>query len=642
MALTALSLLVASDRYPLWTLWLAPVAVLIPLTFVWGPRTLPEGRSMGAVLVAEAVLVTGTITVLRGWNGGEAAALGAANVGVAVLLGTALRRAWGNRWYPSTPVELGLGQLATLGAAAWLIVLDGVPGIDPARLSMTDGLWWLANLFVQCSLGLLLVMLPHFPTAERRVPRPPYLLHQLVALTVVTLVAMAVASAHREYPLAWLLLAPALWAGLLLSYRSAVVFMTTAAVALVVLSSGPIVPHGLDDVYGQVIVHAASAAAVATTLLLVILRQMRQEVLDELRRERSDAQALSELQDSVLQSMSDGLLLVDDRGRVLFSNAAAQWVLGTTVPEDPPDSWSRYFGLRTADGLTPLEESEVARIAAVIESGGVDSGDVSLIHPHTGELRVLSVRARGLRSPEGPRALILVRDVTEQRERHEQLLGFAESVAHDLKSPMAGMDMWLRHLDLALASGDLEGGAQSVRWLQRGSAGVGRVIDEWLAFTVTRHSELNPVVISLDRLAEDVVGDAVAAACHRAPEVTLDLPHHVCADHHLARQLLANLVANAIKYTPEERDPCIRIASHDGGSGWVVVEIADQGCGIAPQDREVIFENYVRSNRDAAVADGHGIGLAVCREAVRRHGGWIRAGDNRHGGATFTFTLPSA
>ena len=207
VALTALSLLVASDRYPLWTLWLAPVAVLIPLTFVWGPRTLPEGRSMGAVLVAEAVLVTGTITVLRGWNGGEAAALGVANVGVAVLLGTALRRAWGNRWYPSTPVELGLGQLATLGAAAWLIVLDGVPGIDPARLSTTDGLWWLANLFVQCSLGLLLVMLPHFPGTVRRFPRPPYLLQQILALTVVTLVAMVVASAHREYPLAWLLLA---------------------------------------------------------------------------------------------------------------------------------------------------------------------------------------------------------------------------------------------------------------------------------------------------------------------------------------------------------------------------------------------------------------------------------------------------
>lgn len=642
VAITAISLLFTSDTTPMWTLWLVPVAILLPLTSIWGPGLLPSGRLVWPALALEAALVAVTVVALRGWHEGQAAGLALTNALVAVMLGATLRWAWRGRWYPSSPAELGRGQLAAVGAAAWLVLLDAVPGMEPAELSTTDGLWWLVNLSVQTSLGLVLVMLPHFTDGSSRLPRPPYLRQQIVMLGLVTLLALSVASLHREYPLAWLLLGPALWAGLILSYRSAVVYVVAAVLALLVLTSGPIGHHGLNDVYGQVIMHAANAAAASTTLLLVILRRMREDVLADLRRERSEAEALSELQESVLQSMSDGLLLVDDRGRVLLSNAAAQWVFGTSIPAEAPDSWVRHLGLRSPDGLHPLPEAEIDRITAVIEGGGVDSSVVTIIHPAHGDMRVLSVSARGLRSPEGARAVVLVRDITEQRERHEQLLGFAESVAHDLKSPMAGLDMWLHHLDRSLATGDLESSAQSVKWLQRGSAGIGRIIDEWSAFTVARHSELTAVVLSLDALTQEVAGEARAAARDRAPEIVLDLPHRVCADQHLTRQLLTNLVANAIKYTPEEREPRIRIASHDGACGWVVVEVADQGCGIAPEDREQIFEQYVLCNRDAAVADGHGIGLAVCREVVSRHGGWIRAGGNRYGGATLTFTLPRA
>lgn len=162
----------------------------------------------------------------------------------------------------------------------------------------------------------------------------------------------------------------------------------------------------------------------------------------------------------------------------------------------------------------------------------------------------------------------------------------------------------------------------------------------WFAVTLTRHSELQPTVLPLKRLVEQALDAANEVRPERAPVVHLDLAHKVRADEHLTRQLLSNLVNNAIKYTPEDRRPVLTISSRKEEPDWVVVEVADQGRGIPEEDLEAVFHEYVRSNRDAAVADGNGIGLALCRETVHRHGGWIRAENNKEGGASLVFALP--
>jgi signal transduction histidine kinase len=104
-------------------------------------------------------------------------------------------------------------------------------------------------------------------------------------------------------------------------------------------------------------------------------------------------------------------------------------------------------------------------------------------------------------------------------------------------------------------------------------------------------------------------------------------------------QILTNLVGNAIKFS--EPGGAIEIATRAlPDSGFVEVSVADEGPGVHPDDRENIFEPYVRVGDDTR-ANGLGLGLAICKRLVTAHGGEIRAEDRQGGGSRFSFTLPA-
>nr|WP_239320528.1 ATP-binding protein [Planomonospora parontospora] len=107
----------------------------------------------------------------------------------------------------------------------------------------------------------------------------------------------------------------------------------------------------------------------------------------------------------------------------------------------------------------------------------------------------------------------------------------------------------------------------------------------------------------------------------------------------MIRQLLTNLIGNAIKYTPPGHAAHVDITGTRTGDGRVCVEIADRGIGIPPGEHQAIFAGF---HRAATGYTGTGLGLAICQRIVERHGGTITATDNPGGGARFTFTLPTA
>ncbi|TQS39790.1 sensor histidine kinase, partial [Cryptosporangium phraense] len=115
----------------------------------------------------------------------------------------------------------------------------------------------------------------------------------------------------------------------------------------------------------------------------------------------------------------------------------------------------------------------------------------------------------------------------------------------------------------------------------------------------------------------------------------------VHADPVLARQLLDNLIGNAIKYTAADALPHVSIRTTRAGDGMVEVEVTDNGIGIPAGQHEAIFANFHRAHPGAQYT-GTGLGLAICRRIVERHGGAITAADNPSGGSRFTFTLPAA
>src|SRR6185436_15083712 len=114
----------------------------------------------------------------------------------------------------------------------------------------------------------------------------------------------------------------------------------------------------------------------------------------------------------------------------------------------------------------------------------------------------------------------------------------------------------------------------------------------------------------------------------------------VQADPVLVRQLVDNLVGNAIKYTAPGVVPALRISATTTG-GMVTVRIADNGIGIPEGQHDAIFGNFHRAHTTSAYL-GTGLGLAICKRIVERHGGDIAAVDDPGGGSCFIFSLPAA
>jgi len=116
-----------------------------------------------------------------------------------------------------------------------------------------------------------------------------------------------------------------------------------------------------------------------------------------------------------------------------------------------------------------------------------------------------------------------------------------------------------------------------------------------------------------------------------------DGPATIRADERKVRQVLLNLLSNALKFTTEEGRVEVRARAV---GGWVEVSVTDTGIGIAPEDQETVFEEFRQVGAAEKKAEGTGLGLALSRKFVELHGGriWVESEPGR--GSTFTFTLP--
>ena len=146
--------------------------------------------------------------------------------------------------------------------------------------------------------------------------------------------------------------------------------------------------------------------------------------------------------------------------------------------------------------------------------------------------------------------------------------------------------------------------------------------------------------VDVSALARDAAADATAVAPGRT--ITTDLAGDavVLADADQLRQVLANLVGNALAHTAEGTPIDVRTARHDG---HVEVEVRDHGAGLPPGDPAALFERFWRTEagRERGRA-GAGLGLAIVAGIVHAHGGEVRAADAPGGGASFVVTLPAA
>ena len=367
----------------------------------------------------------------------------------------------------------------------------------------------------------------------------------------------------------------------------------------------------------------------------VLLRTQAKQLERALRRANKQEERLAE----VLNAVDFGVVRLDRDGRGGVMNTAYAKLYGLDVAD--PDA-ARDGVAFAADRATPLSRAELPFNRAA--AGQEFDDEVTWIPGEGSELRAVSVTARRLYDEDGglEGGVIVARDITEERNAVRARDDLVASVSHELRTPMTSV---LGYIDLSLdAEGLPPNVTRNLEIMQRNGDRMLELIASILQSA--KHAEA-PVPLALAPVdLHDVLRDAVEAAQARADErdirltITTSEPAVVRADGFRLRQVVDNLVSNAVKYNRQGGEVMVG-ATVDEGMAWVVVR--DTGIGIPEAELPKVFERFFRSGgvRQGTV-HGSGLGLGIARELVERHGGEIHIDSEEGSGTTVIVTLPVA
>ena len=335
----------------------------------------------------------------------------------------------------------------------------------------------------------------------------------------------------------------------------------------------------------------------------------------------------------VLTYVADGVLLVDRDGVVRLWNPAAESITGIPASE--------LVGYAATDRIGGWREA----LDSVPVASSPDPGHPEVIVPIESRDGERWISVAGVQFFDG--TVYAFRDVTEVRRLEELKADFIATASHELRTPLAAVygaaQTLLRH-DFAL---DEAGRDRFISLIADESDRLGRIVNEILLANQLDAGRVDLGTEAFDpgELVERVVD---AARVHAPPNIVLErvVPAEVApvaADRDKVRQVLVNLVENAIKYSPGGGRIEVGLEpGHESGAGTVVFYVKDEGLGIPREEQARIFEKFYRldPNMTRGVG-GTGLGLYICSELVSRMGGhiWVESAEGE--GSTFLLQLPA-
>ncbi len=364
----------------------------------------------------------------------------------------------------------------------------------------------------------------------------------------------------------------------------------------------------------------ASSRAREAELALAALRTDRQLALTE---EQTKQQ-------TVFNSMIEGLLILDEHGKVQFVNPTLGTLFGLS---------SDIRGLTLLEALRLHELQDVAQAALV--GGRVSGHEITL--PGR-EPRVLQVNAASFRDPDRAHAgtILVFHDLTRIKQLENVRKEFVANVSHELRTPLSLIKGYVE----TLIDGAKDDPAVALRFLhtiEKHADRLSFLIEDLLTISQLEAGQivLNLQPIELREQADQVVSDLAARASERQVVLHNEVPDGlmVRADGDRLQQVLFNLVDNAVKYG--RAGGSVRLGARrldaERVEGWV----ADDGPGIPAEAGERVFERFYRVDRARSrEAGGTGLGLSIVKHIVQSHGGEVRLESEAGKGCSFFYTLP--
>jgi PAS domain S-box-containing protein len=348
----------------------------------------------------------------------------------------------------------------------------------------------------------------------------------------------------------------------------------------------------------------------------------------------------------ILESVADGIYGIDLDGRITFINQAAARVLGYDPGELTGCDVHEVIHHSHADG-TPYSKASSPILQGLRRHEAIHMRDEVFWRRDGTSIPVEYSATPLIEDGQISGMVVAFQDVSERRRLEKMKEEFISTVSHELRTPLTSLRASLG----LISSGALDKRPEKQRQMVDMAIGncdrLVRLVNDILDFDRVERGKLplnrEPVeAVDLLRRAADVAHPS--ASEHRIDFHIEAPPALVLADEERILQVLNELVANAIKFSPPETQ--IRLAAQHMGAapaGEVCFVVEDHGRGIAPEKLERIFDRFQQGDAsDSRALGGTGLGLALCRSIVEQHGGRIWVESTPGQGSRFLFTLPAA
>ena len=331
---------------------------------------------------------------------------------------------------------------------------------------------------------------------------------------------------------------------------------------------------------------------------------------------------------AILSNIADGIVAVDREGQVVLWNEAAEAITGVPAA--------------AALGRTPFEVLQ--RELASDEEGL--AGERLIAIQHGGDEVTLSLTEAVMRDPVGAVSgrIFAFRDVSSERVVEQMKSDFVSTVSHQLRAPLTsiyGFAETLLRRDVLFGEAERE---TFLGYIASEAQRLTTIVDTLLSVARLEAGDLHVELVPTD--LRDVVSEVVTNVQHgivvNGHEFVLQLPEEplaASADREKLGQVLANLLDNAVKFSPN--GGTVTVEAHRR-AGRVEVRVVDEGQGIPEDERERIFSKFHRSDSSPRGQSGAGLGLFIARGLVRAMGGRIWVDSAEGGGSSFAFELPLA
>ena len=371
---------------------------------------------------------------------------------------------------------------------------------------------------------------------------------------------------------------------------------------------------------------------------------------------------------SILQKAPYGVVMMDRDGKYLYMNEELTKITGYTFEDVPTGrDWFRraYPDKNYRENVIRSWKSDITRkgvlqIFTIVCKNG-KKRDVEFRPYYLDEGRYIVMLSDITKQKRAERALKKAHDELERRVRertaelesvneklgqhiketetiNQELRTFSYSVSHDLKTPVIAIE-GLSHRLLRQCTGILDPMAQqSLAMINKSSIQMRELIDDLLAFFSLGRKNIEISSVDMKKIISEVFEQLKVIYAERKIELDIKPLSRSRADGTMMRQVVSNLLSNAIKYSKPGGIICIEVG------GWVEPEkhvyyVKDNGVGFLMDNAQKIFEVFERLHNSDEF-EGTGIGLAIVKRVINRHGGEVWAEAKVNAGATFYFTLP--